>query len=86
MAVHGSRSPASSSLLNRSSIVSNKESLSHSSSATVEYVPIDDADVTKIRIYEQHRRGEKTETEVRELLGDDVARRENVSAGHNIHS
>ncbi|ELY39891.1 hypothetical protein [Natronorubrum tibetense] len=33
---------------------------------------MDDADAEKIKIYEQYRDGEITETEVRELLGDDV--------------
>ena len=33
---------------------------------------MDDADTEKIKIYEQYRHGEITETEVRELLGDDV--------------
>lgn len=33
---------------------------------------MDETDLAKIRIYEQYSRGEKTEREVRELLGDDV--------------
>jgi len=33
---------------------------------------MDDADAEKIKIYEQYRHGEISETEVRELLGGDV--------------
>lgn len=33
---------------------------------------MDDTDAEKIKVYEHYRDGEITETEVRELLGDDV--------------
>ena len=41
---------------------------------------MDDADAEKIRIYEQYSRGEITETELRELLGDGVVESMNKEA------